>query len=408
MAWRGVKWSYKGAQGEPQRLTPTLLGDGTEPVWYPLIPTGRFEDPEQSVSFDMTAEILASLVDTFRSGAPGPQGVPIDEDGIHGKTRDAYGHIIDVEVRDNGLYGLLQMTPAGMQRVAAGEGLYLSPHFTVGETPSRAYGVTNIIEAAALCSSPLFWNQPGLRIAASMSTLTDGEDDSAGGADSAADETPGGEITMNPEQMQAEIDRLTGELEAATTAAADIETLRTQLTERDQTITELQGTIAAAGEAATAQAATLTAMQERLTALEASDAATQAENQRLQIAASLGAQRFPDTAIEGRVLAYAPGAIEVMAAMQAAPGPETVAAFGEHVAQNGGRPAMVPVTEAPALQPIRASLGGNAELTDDQYLAALDIPEADAKKVRSLMAADSLGAQAAYTKFLNQRRGRRG
>lgn len=408
MAWRGVKWTYRGAQGEPQRLTPTLLGDGSEPVWYPLIPVGRFEDPEHSVSFDMTAEILASLVDTFRSGAPGPQGVPIDEDGIHGKTRDAYGHIIDVEVRDNGLYGLLRMTPAGMQRVAAGEGLYLSPHFTVGETPSRAYGVTNIIEAAALCSSPLFWNQPGLRITASMSTLTDEDDDSAGGAVSAAEETTGGESTMTPEQMQAEIDRLTAELATATAAAADIETLRTQLNERDTTITELQGTIAAAGEAATAQAEALTTMQTRLAALEEASATTQAENQRLQIAASLGAQRFPDPAIEGRVLAYAPAAIEVMAAMQAAPGPETVAAFGEHVAQNGGRPAMVPITEVPALQPIRASLGGDTELTDDQYLASLNIPEATVKQVRGLMEADGIGAKAAYTKILNRGRGRRG
>jgi len=390
MAWRGVKWTYNGnTLDAPVSLSASMFGAG-QAVWYPLIPKGSFVDPEGGMAFEMTDAILAAMMQTFQGGAPGPNGIPIDELATHGKNpHGAFGHIKALDLRSNGLYGLLEMTPAGLEAIASGQMTYVSPHFTVGTDPSRNYGVCNIMEAAALCSSPLFWNQPGLRIAASMSTLAEAADAEA--------ETEGGTNMPTEAELQAQIDELQTKLTDATTKAETVDTLTAAVAERDQTIVDLttardalQTELDALKADAASAAEKVTALTARLEALEAEAQARAVADQKLQIAASLGAQTFADPANAERMLRYAPAAIEVLGAMQFDPSAANVAAFSAHLSENGGHPAMVPANEVPALQTVKASLGshGDAAVGDEDFFASEAFTDAKKAQVKTLMASN--------------------
>lgn len=381
------KWNFIGKDGQPTSPPPIVLGDGSDGVWYPLIPFGSFVTPKGDY-FDVTPTHAQEMVAQFQQGLPNGTGIPVDENQAHQKNPDgAYAWITDLDVREDGLWGYVKPTSEGLKHLDALP--LVSPHFTVGEAESPNYpGRRNFLEAAALCSSPWFHGQPGMErgtgatVMASMSTV--GEEPAATAAHS---DDAGGAIMASIEELQAQIDTLT----------ADKAALEAVVAERDAALAENATAIEALQ-------ADVTARDERITELEAAQTAatTAAEEMSTRITALEDAARMRDIVneLENTIIGegddakvYAPEAVEVMAALQLTPGPEASTAFMAHVKAHGGQPAMLPASTKPALRPIQASLETPPELTDDDKLASL--PEADARRIRGIMGEHSCGYEQA-------------
>lgn len=388
------QWRFIDNQGEQRNLPPISLGEG-EGAWYPLLPFGRYVTPANEY-FEIAPEYTDEMIAQFREGLPNSLGIPVDENQLHQKNPDgAYAWITDLENREDGLWGFVKPTEQGKQALEAMP--LISPHFTVGEAVSPNYGRRNFLEAAALCSSPWFFNQPGMTldpgatVAASMSTA--GGDDAP---DTEIENQADGGGHMTAEELQARIDELTAELatanETVTTLTATNETLTTDLAAKDERITELE---TAAEESATA----VTDLTTRLETLEA--AAKQAETERALEAKVNELATEVLTEGEEQVVRTREGA-EVMASMLLNPCPETAQAFQAHIAANGGKIATEPIADKPNLLPFKASIGGgDGNLTDEQKLAGLT--DETARRVKHIMEADGIGFEAARRKHWQSR-----
>lgn len=391
------QWRFVSKTGQTQNQEPISWGDGTEPVWYPLLPFGRYVTPNNEY-FEITPEYTDEMIAQFREGLPNALGVPGDENQLHGKHElGAFAWAKDLENREDGLWGALQPTQEGLKY--ADSLPYVSPHFTVGDAIDPNYGRKNFLAAFAMCSSPWFYGQPGLTlepgatVAASMSN----------GAAPAAPETEienqtvgGGHMTA--EEFQAKIEELETALttanETVTTLTAEKETLTTDLAAKDERITELET-------AQTESEGKVTDLTTRLEALEA--AAKEAETERAMEAKVNELATEVLTLGDEQVVRTREGA-EVMASMLLNPCPETAQAFQAHIAAHGGNVATEPIADKPNLQPFKASMhgrDGDGNLTDEQKLEAL--PDDRARRIRSIMEADRIGFEAARRKDFDSR-----
>ena len=392
------QWKFIGKDGQPRSLPPVQFNENGDPEWYPLIPWGAYVAPTGEY-FEVLPEIHgAEMVAQFKQGFPNSLGIPADENQLHQKHEDgAYPHAVDLEIREDGLWGLLKPTSEAHHLDALP---YISPNFTVGDGESPNHrGRRNIIEALAACSSPWFGGQPGMvvptgaRVMASMSTV-------GGGAapETVNEQTANGGIVMTPEEtaLQSKIDELTQALadkdEALATKTTEIEGLQAQITERDTTITELTQAQETAKTEAEALAGRITALEQSATEREYEAKLSAAVNQLSQTVIGEGDE----------AQAYAPDAVQVLAAVKTAGTPEQHAAagtaFAAHLEANGGKLKTVAAGEKPGLQ-VRASVGsgatgGDQGLTDNQKLELL--PDADAARLRSIMVEKACGYEQAY------------
>lgn len=171
---------------ESQRLAKLAAGD-VEPKWQQLFPMGerhRRDFPGGKTNFDKAffGTMLANwqavgkpslMVDYFHKG-------PGEEHSIADKL--ASGWIEDLEVRDDGLYGLVKWTEKARGHILADELRYLSPYFAHNAT-SRLTGKPQgpTLAGAGLLNDPFLQDLPA--VAASANDLPRGSSGSSSRVD---------------------------------------------------------------------------------------------------------------------------------------------------------------------------------------------------------------------------------
>jgi hypothetical protein len=374
-----------------------LPADGT-PAWVPLVPKGKFQNARYG-EFIIRDEYLQQMEQHFRDGFPGPGGIPGDENGVHGKNpAGAYAWCKDVKLEEDGLHGLVGLTPLGVEAVGDSELVYISPHFSIGDGVDPEYGRSNCISAFALCSSPAFLGQPQLTIKASAYVRV--ADDAAPAA-SAAETTSEGDEKMPTQEefdaLQAQVATLTETLAAKETdAAAAAEALVAKDGELAEFKTKFEALEASMTEGQTEKVA----LETRLAAMETQLAEAAAATKMAEAVREMEALRverqvaLPDGTVQTEQHQLTPEAVQIAASAKVDPVAHG-AALLMHVTAHGGALDTVSCGAKPNLQHIAASAGG-AGLTDGQRIAAF--PERKALSVRASMATgmDLAAAELAY------------
>lgn len=387
-----AQWRLVDGNGKEQFLQPLACAEG-KPVWYPLIPFGDFEysDPASGevFRFSVTQQYANEMAGHLKAGGNyGPHGIPIDEDNVHQPLLDgADAWLKDLDVREDGLWALVEPTEKGCPAVESRP--YISPKFTIGEGVDPKYGLQNFIRSGAFVSQPWFWPQPGLTIAASMSTLPvedvadqtqDGTDPLEGAARKDTLENPEGGIQMTPEELAA----LQQELEQAKTDKAALEAA---LAERDATVAEqaeqIETLTARAEQAEAAQADLATRIEAIETALagketEAAIAAEVNKLEQVRVSETIVPEQG-DPFVEERALA--PEYVMASALAVVLKTPEATEALNVILAANNYRPPTVSCGDKPALQPFKASAADPAG------------PQTDAEKLEAWLATDKRKAE---------------
>ena len=381
-----TKWRLNGSTKE-QFMEPLKCSAG-EPVWYPLIPFGQFEyqDPASGevFGFEVTDQYLNEMVGHIKGGNYGPSGIPIDEDNMHQTLPEgADAWIKDLEVREGGLWALVQPTQQGLDAIESRP--YISPKFTIGDGVDPKYQLSNFIRSGALVSQPWFWPQPGLTISASMSTLpVDDSSDGTSTVDGAAqmeNEHPEGGNTMSPEEI-AQLEQDLADAHAALeTAATEKEALEAQVAE-----------ITARAEAAEAASADLNT---RMEAIEALLANKETEAKIAEKVNELAQVRVEETIKpeDGEAFteerALDPEYIQVAASAAVLGTAESMQALNVFIAGHGHKIPTVSLGNKPNLKPITAPIAASAgtgeALTEEQKLEAWSATDGRKAEVRTAM-----------------------
>jgi hypothetical protein len=324
--------------------------DGT-PTWLPLIPEGRFllELGEgKTAVVDIKPEYLRAVVENFRSGFPGPAGVPVDQRADHSRNPEgAYAFYEDVRYEPgDGLWGLFTPTKLGQEVIGSGALPYVSPVFSIGDLPDPVWGRSNILIEAALCTQPQFGGQPQMILASAYAPTADDEtSEAASAADSHEGVSDMAELTA--EELQAKIDEAVAaakaeweqaQADAAQEKADELEALKAQ-------IADLQ-----------AKAWDAEALQKAFDELKAKQAAAEAQARLDEATRKFEEIRqpvtkvLPDGSEQTDVVALTPEAVKIAAAATANPlDADAVRAMTEHMLKHAGFE-MVTVTEGkPAL-----------------------------------------------------------
>ena len=120
--------------------------------WIRILPIGKFERMGRSVQ--VTRQKLEEMVRNFKQGKPG-FGVPIKV--THDDTTGKVGNIIDLEVREDGLYGLPDWFPRGLQMLRDKWFQYVSGEVIWGPIDyDNGEKVSNLLVGLALLNDPYF------------------------------------------------------------------------------------------------------------------------------------------------------------------------------------------------------------------------------------------------------------
>lgn len=363
--------------------------DGT-PTWLPLIPEGQFvlELEDGTAVVDIRHEYLEEIVANFRSGFPGPAGVPVDQRADHSRNPDgSYAFYTDLKIDDGGLWGLFTPTELGKTVIASGALPYVSPVFSIGDAPDPVWGRRNILIDAALCTQPQFGGQPQMVLASAYAPSAAPQTSVAA---SAADSHEG-VSDMTPEELQAKID------EAVAAAKAEWEQEQADAAkEKDDRLAELQAQI----EELQAKAGDAEALQKAFDELKQKQAEAEAAARLAEATREFEAVRkettkvLPDGSEQVDVMALAPEAVKIAAAAKANPqDPTAAAALTAHVLQFGGFE-MVTVTEGkPNLVKAAAPMPAAPS-----PVGQLDLPE-DCRVFIAARVAQGVTAEAAYLEY---------
>lgn len=145
------------------QATRLKASDSTEPQWCMLMPRGvwaRSDFPGKK--FDFTPDFLGKMVANWeRHGSP---ALPVDYH--HEEQAPASGWIEDLDLRDDGLYGLVKWTDSARAKIKADEYRHLSPTWAF-DSNDRNDGNPQgpWLFGAALLNDPFFDSMP--RVAAS-------------------------------------------------------------------------------------------------------------------------------------------------------------------------------------------------------------------------------------------------
>lgn len=376
-------------------------------IWHPLIPFGRFNHKNYG-PLRFSRDHAMKMVEALRVGLPGPMGIPIDEDNQHRKRAEgAYGWIRDLSIQEDGLYAGVEWTEDGIAAIESRKLPYLSGHFILEHT-DEMYGRDYMVVAAALCTQPFFFDQPGLRVAATAYQLIADEDDNSevnAMSETAHDE--GAQAAAAADEAEVAAAQATADAQAAEAAEAERVAAEAQVAETaeaERVAAEAQ----AAADAVQATSAEAETVEVRLVAAEARIAdlegqlttalaglATAQSSQQLTEAE----QRLAATAVgDGRCLA--PVAIRLMATAEVHPTPENLQAVTAHILAHGGQLETMPIGDKPALT-LLATAG---QVTEEEWLTAYHIADDAKAAVRRLAAKKSIGLRAAYDEYLKNPR----
>ena len=142
------------------------------PKWNKLFPLGsRHRDDFPSGRIDFTPKFLATMVENWKR--MGSAALPADylhrgdiDGDLPVEQKVASGWIEDLELRDDGLYGLIRWTKRAREYIAADELRYLSPTFSteaIDRSTGKPQGPT--LYGCALLNTPFLTDLP--RVAAS-------------------------------------------------------------------------------------------------------------------------------------------------------------------------------------------------------------------------------------------------
>jgi len=185
--------------------------------WHPLVPVGRWHHPRYGV-VEITPEDAQDFANNVKAGVRG-QDIPVDElEGHRISTDGAYGWLKDVDLRDDGVWGLFEWTPPGAEAIRERRFKYISPVLHTRDKPyvdSQGNEVPCVVRSVALTNRPVFKGQPELQIAMSEYTPID-----EGG-----DEMPEDVSAVEPDESVADTEPAAGErAEPAVQAAEEQET----------------------------------------------------------------------------------------------------------------------------------------------------------------------------------------
>lgn len=137
--------------------------DGETAAWNQLMPLGRWFRPDfPKGGIDISAGMLKTLVENWvRAGKP---SLPVDYN--HEEEGPASGWIQQLELRDDGLWGLVSWTEKARAAIKSDELRYLSPTFAL-QSMDRRTGLPQgpWLFGAGLLNDPFFDSMP--RVAAS-------------------------------------------------------------------------------------------------------------------------------------------------------------------------------------------------------------------------------------------------
>jgi len=94
-------------------------------IWHNILPVGEFHDPRYG-KVTITREMIEQMAENFKKGIPHYEP-PINIG--HNDELGAYGKIVDVEAREDGLWAKLSFTEEGLELVREGKFRYVSAEF---------------------------------------------------------------------------------------------------------------------------------------------------------------------------------------------------------------------------------------------------------------------------------------
>jgi len=143
-------------------VQPLTDGDST-PKWNQIFPVGkryRPDFPKGSITFD--DDFFNTMLGNWqRFKAAGGVKLPIDY--AHDEEGIASGWITDLELRDDGLYALIDWTPRARAAIGAQELQFLSPSFDLnGWDSTIGKRVGPMLQGAALLNTPFLFDLPSV------------------------------------------------------------------------------------------------------------------------------------------------------------------------------------------------------------------------------------------------------
>lgn len=119
--------------------------------WVRLFPFGAFS--RFGRAFEFTRDVFSEMVDNFRNGIPAFKP-PIKV--THEDTPGKVGNIIDLDIREDGLYGMVDWFERGVNLLRDKAFQYISPEAHLEETEWEGKKVKNVLMGAALVNNPYF------------------------------------------------------------------------------------------------------------------------------------------------------------------------------------------------------------------------------------------------------------
>ena len=106
-----------------QRIT--VLKEVAYEIWHNVLPLGEFYDPRYG-KIEITKEMIVQMAENFK------KGIPHYEPPVNISHKDevgAYGTVVDLEARDDGLWAKMVLTEEGLKLLQDGKFRYVSSEF---------------------------------------------------------------------------------------------------------------------------------------------------------------------------------------------------------------------------------------------------------------------------------------
>ncbi|MCS7224052.1 MAG: phage protease [Armatimonadetes bacterium] len=132
-----------------------LLKDPTPTQWVHLLPTGQFRHPHYGLLI-LDRPTLAKMKERFDAGLLGRQ-VPVNLEHQY-TTEGAAGWVKALEVRPEGLFGLIEWTDLGRQAIAGKRFKYISVELGPAYDPATGRYLEYLLTGVALTNRPFFKN----------------------------------------------------------------------------------------------------------------------------------------------------------------------------------------------------------------------------------------------------------
>ncbi|RLG90042.1 MAG: hypothetical protein DRO16_02950 [Thermoprotei archaeon] len=152
----------------------TKLSESKRSFWHNALPFGKFYYTSEDgvVKIEITKELCEKMVENFKKGIPHYKlPVNINHDDYKGK----YGDVVDMEVRDDGLWVKIELTEEGTKLVESKKFEYLSAEYTKSYIDKRTgQDVGPVFLGVALTNRPAHPEMKPIKLAERLKDLFDG------------------------------------------------------------------------------------------------------------------------------------------------------------------------------------------------------------------------------------------